>query len=155
LQPGAFVPLPGFPASASERMSQPPPATTDLLLVVEDIDAPIPSPPSIPLHALTRPDSAHPSTCRRVPLAGKDPAAGVRVLRSGVGRRASGVATTALSRSRGMDHTATPSRLFALFSGPDQVLHGSVTCRTGPRAYLASITAPVTARGRLTGVYER
>jgi hypothetical protein len=142
---GEPIPLPhagkrigGDNLSPRLTWGQPPPETTDLLLVVEDIDAPIPSPPSIALHALTRPDSAHPSTCRRVPSQER-----ILPLASECFARASGVATTALSRSRGHGPHRYAFQLFALSSGPDQVLHGPVAGRTRPRAYLASITAPV------------
>ena len=124
---GEPIPLPhagkrigGDNLSPRLTWGQPPPETTDLLLVVEDIDAPIPSPPSIALHALTRPDSAHPSTCRRVPSQER-----ILPLASECFARASGVATTALSRSRGMDHTATPSN-------SSRCPRALTKCSTGP-----------------------
>jgi hypothetical protein len=130
--------------------SQPPPETTDLLLVVEDIDAPIRKPA---VHCLARIDPSRLGSPLHLPpgaLAGKDPAAGVRVLRSTVGRGYHGPEPI-----KGHGPHRYAFQLFAMSSGPDQVLHGSVGDRTRPRVYLASITAPVTARGRLTGVYER
>jgi hypothetical protein len=92
---GEPIPLPhagkrigGDNLSPRLTWSPPPPETTDLLLVVEDIDAPIRKPA---VHCLARIDPSRLDSPLHLPpgaLAGKDPAAGVRVLRSGVGRRA-------------------------------------------------------------------
>ena len=46
-------------------------------------------------------------------------------------------------------------QLFALSSSPDRLLYETASDRARPRDVLASIAAPVVARGCLTGVYER
>lgn len=130
--------------------SPPPSETTELLLVVEDIDAPI-GKPAVHCLALIDPSRLHVSSCYLGPgaLSAKEPAAGVRVLRSTVGRGYHGPAPL---KGHGPHHYTF--QLFA-FSNPEKLLYETASDRTRPRDILASITVPVVARGRLTGVYER
>ena len=74
----------------------------------------------------------------------------MRVLRSTVGRGYHGPAPI---KGHGPHHYIF--QLFALSSSPDRLLYETASDRTRPRDLLASITAPVIARGRLTGIYER
>jgi phosphatidylethanolamine-binding protein (PEBP) family uncharacterized protein len=131
--------------------SSPPPETTELLLVIEDIDVPM-GKPAIHCLALIDPSRLDASS-RYVPpaaLSASDPVAGVRVLRSTVGRGYHGLAPI---KGHGPHHYIF--QLFALSSSPDRLLYEAASDRTRPRDLLASITLPVVARGRLTGVYER
>ena len=128
-----------------------PPETTELLLVIEDIDVPI-GKPAVHCLALIDPSRLVASSCRVPPgaLSASDPAAGVRVLRSSVGRGYHGPAPI---KGHGPHHYIF--QLFALSSSPDRLLCETAIGRTRPRDLVASITAPVVARGCLTGIYER
>ena len=128
----------------------PPPETTDLLLVVQDVDVPIGKPA---VHCLALIDPSRLASSLQLPvgaLSAKRPATGVRVLRSTVGRGYHGPAPI---KGHGPHHYIF--QLFALACGPGTAIDRSATKRVRPRAFLASISAPVVARGRLTGVYER
>jgi phosphatidylethanolamine-binding protein (PEBP) family uncharacterized protein len=115
----------------------------DLLLVMEDVDAPTPR-PFVHCVALIGPSG------RELPpgaLSGRDPGPGVRVLRSGMGRGYHGPEPV---RGHG------PHRyVFQLFALPAAVPERGPAERARPRALLAAILGPTVARGRLTGVYER
>ncbi len=121
--------------------SPPPAGTARLLLVVEDVDVPL-SRPAAHCLALIDPavDHLDPGA-----LAARQPAAGVRVLRSTIGRGYQGPAPI---KGHGPHHYT-----FQLFALAGEV--GPAPDRARPRAVLSSLTAPVLARGRLTGVYER
>ncbi|WP_037607109.1 YbhB/YbcL family Raf kinase inhibitor-like protein [Streptacidiphilus rugosus] len=136
----------GGDVSPQLSWTPPPAGTAQLLLVVEDVDVPI-AKPAVHCVALVDPDIG-----RLEPgaLAAKRPAAGVRVLRSTLGRGYHGPGPIkghgphryvfqlfALAHPLGGDVTATP---------PD---------RARPRVLLPSVGSPVLGRGRLTGVYER
>lgn len=130
--------------------SPPPSETVELLLVVEDIDVPI-GKPAIHCLALIDPSRLDMPFCHLAAgaLSAKEPATGVRVLRSTVGRGYHGPAPI---KGHGPHHYIF--ELFALGSNPDGLLREAAQDRARPRDQLASITAPVLARGRLTGVYE-
>jgi len=155
---GGSIPLPlasrligGDDRSPHLTWSSPPPETTELLLVIEDIDVPI-GKPAVHCLALIDPSRLVASS-RHVPpgaLSASDPAAGVRVLRSTVGRGYHGPAPI---KGHGPHHYIF--QVFALSAGPGRPLYEAASDRTRPRDLLASITAAVVARGRLTGVYER
>ena len=125
----------------------PPPAGTDgLLLVVEDLDVPTSKPA---VHCLALIDPAGLSVAHELPrggLAAREPAAGVRILRSTIGRGYHGPEPI-----KGHGPHRYTFQLFAL-AGP---VGEAAPERARPRALLASLTAPVSARGRLTGTYER
>ncbi len=154
---GAPIPLPhvgkwigGENLSPHLTWSPPPPETTELLLVIEDIDVPIGKPA---VHCLARIDPSRLASSFHLPpgaLSANDPAAGVRVLRSTIGRGYHGPAPI-----KGHGPHRYIFQLFALASSPATVVDRTATERARPRTFLASITAPVVARGRLTGVYER
>jgi phosphatidylethanolamine-binding protein (PEBP) family uncharacterized protein len=123
-----------------------PPGTTQLLLVVQDTDSPT-SQPFVHCVALIDPsrDGLAPGA-----LSGRDPAAGVRVFRSSMGR---GYLGPEPIKGHGAHHYVF--QLFALPSGLTGPADGSALDKARPRAVLASIAGPVLARGRLTGTYER
>jgi phosphatidylethanolamine-binding protein (PEBP) family uncharacterized protein len=79
-------------------------------------------------------------------LAAKAPAAGVTVLRSAIGRGYHGPAPI---KGHGPHRYTFP--VFALGSAVDL----AAATRARPRAFLATVTAPVLARGRITGTVER
>jgi hypothetical protein len=124
--------------------SPPPEGTAELLLVVEDSDAPTPR-PFVHCVALIEPP------VRELPsgaLAAGSQAPGVRTLRAGMGRGYRGPEPV---KGHG-PHRYT----FQLFALAEPVTGaGSPVDQAKPRALLSSVSGPVLARGRLTGVYER
>lgn len=131
--------------------SSPPPEATELLLVVEDIDVPTRK-PAVHCLALIDPSLLDASSHQVPPgaLSASAPAAGVRVLRSTIGRGYHGPAPI-----KGHGPHRYVFQLFALSSNLDSLLYETASDRTRPRNLLASITAPVVARGCLTGIFER
>jgi hypothetical protein len=130
--------------------SLPPPATTELLLVVEDLDAPR-SKPAVACLVLISPSRL--GTPNHLPpgaLSNHEPAAGVRVLRSTIGGGYRGPEPI-----KGHGPHRYSFQVFALARQASSLLAEVKLDRARPRALLSSITAPVTARGRLTGTYER
>lgn len=126
--------------------SAPPPGTAQLLLVVEDIDVPL-AKPAVHCVALVDPAAG--------PLDGgaldaRQPGAGVRVLRSTVGRGYHGPAPV-----KGHGPHRYVFQLFALAAPVEASAGTPPVDRARPRALLPAVTAPVLGRGRLTGVYER
>lgn len=130
--------------------SEPPAGTARMLLLVEDIDAPIVANPAV--HCLALVDPAALETPGELPAGGlgkKDPAVGVQLLRSVIGR---GYVGPEALKGHG------PHRyVFQLYALGDRVLDGAddALLKARPRALLASVDAPVLARGRITGVQER
>lgn len=124
--------------------SAPPERTAELLLVVEDADAPMPR-PFVHCVALIEP-SVHelPSGA----LMAQNPAPGVRVLRSGMGR---GYLGPEPIKGHGRHHYTF--QLFALAA--PAAGEGTPAEQAKPRALMSSVSGPVLAKGRLTGVYER
>jgi hypothetical protein len=136
-------PIGGDNLSPHLAWSPPPPGTGQLLLAVEDIDVPT-SKPAVHCLALIDPAVGH---LEPGALAAKRPGAGVRVLRSTIGRGYHGPAPI-----KGHGPHRYVFQLFAL----DSPLDGATSPdRARPRALLSAVTAPVLGRGRLTGVYER
>jgi hypothetical protein len=130
--------------------SPPPPETTELLLVVEDLDVPIPKPA---VHCLVLIDPSRldsPNHLSPGALSAHEPAAGVRVLRSTIGRGYHGPEPI-----KGHGPHRYTFQIFALSRQTTSAVDGTKLDRARPRAFLAALTAPVTARGRLTGTYER
>lgn len=126
-----------------------PDGCAQLLLVIEDIDAPMPKPfvhcvalidPSRPVVTPTALDAAA--------LSATAPGAGVQILRSGMGR---GYLGPEPIKGHG------PHRyVFQLFALPTAMtVTGTALAQAKPRAVLAAVSGPVLARGRLTGSYER
>ncbi|GAA4382930.1 YbhB/YbcL family Raf kinase inhibitor-like protein [Tsukamurella soli] len=143
----------GLDVSPDLTWSAPPPETTALLLAVEDLDAPILPTPAV--HCLALIDPARLDVAGHLPpgaLSARAPAAGVRILRSTVGRGYHGPEPL-----KGHGPHRYTFELFALTTEDGEALaHGGAPIdRARPRIVLSSITAPVTARGRLTGVAER
>ncbi|MEV6483403.1 YbhB/YbcL family Raf kinase inhibitor-like protein [Streptomyces sp. NPDC051576] len=126
--------------------SQLPSGTAQLLLVVEDIDVPI-AKPAVHCLALIDPTAGH---LEPGALSARQPAPGVRVLRSTIGRGYHGPAPI---KGHGPHHYVF--QLFALPAAVDNTPGPTPIDRARPRALLPTITAPVLDRARLTGVYER
>lgn len=124
----------------------PPSDTAELLLVVEDIDVPV-GKPAVHCLALLDPASGH---LEPGALNTRQPAPGVRLLKSSIGRGYHGPAPV---KGHGPHHYTF--QLFALSAPVDSGAAAASVDRVRPRTLLPAITAPVLARGRLTGVYER
>lgn len=130
--------------------SPPPPGTAELILVVEDLDVPTPKPA---VHCLVLIDPSRLDSPGQLPpgaLSAREPAAGVRVLRSTIGRGYHGPEPI-----KGHGPHRYTFQLFALSQPVSSSADGAAVDRTRPRALLSALTAPVIARGRLTGTYER
>jgi hypothetical protein len=130
--------------------SSPPPETTELLLVVEDLDVPTPKPA---VHCLVLIDPSRLGSSNQLPpgaLSAREPASGVRVLRSTISRGYHGPEPI-----KGHGPHRYTFQIFALSRQASSTVDGAKLDRARPRALLSSLTAPVTARGRLTGTYER
>jgi phosphatidylethanolamine-binding protein (PEBP) family uncharacterized protein len=130
--------------------SPPPPETTELLLVVEDLDVPQSKPA---VHCLALIDPSRLDSPNHLPsgaLSVHEPAAGVRVLRSTIGRGYHGPEPI-----KGHGPHRYTFQVFAFSRQASSTVDGAKPDRAGPRTLLSSLTAPVVAKGRLTGVYER
>jgi Raf kinase inhibitor-like YbhB/YbcL family protein len=123
-----------------------PASTAQLLLVIQDIDAPTRI-PFVHCVALLEPDLV---TLPAGALGAATPVQGVRVLRSGMGR---GYLGPEPIKGHG------PHRyVFQLFALPTAITaaEGGATLDTAkPMAVLASVSGPALARGRLDGLYTR
>jgi len=133
----------GQETSPQLAWTAPPAGTAELLLVVEDIDAPMGS-PFVHCVALIAADV---SALAAGALSGQSPAEGVRVLRSTTGR---GYVGPAPIKGHG------PHRyVFQVFALGAPATADAAAGDAKPRALLAAVPGPVLGRGRLTGVYER
>jgi hypothetical protein len=83
-------------------------------------------------------------------LSAREPAAGVRVLRSTIGRGYHGPEPI-----KGHGPHRYTFQVFALSRQTISSVDEAKLDGARPRALLSSFTKPVAARGRLTGVYER
>ena len=131
--------------------SQPPAGSPELLLLIEDIDAPLGANPAV--HCLAIIDEAALQTPRELPpgaLAKNSPAPGVTLLRSVIGRGYLGPEPL-----KGHGPHRYIFQIYALgqslLDRPDR----DALLNARPRALLAAIDSPVLARGRINGVYER
>jgi phosphatidylethanolamine-binding protein (PEBP) family uncharacterized protein len=126
-----------------------PQGCSQLLLVIEDIDAPTPK-PFVHCLALIDPARAVVSQTTLNPggLSAAEPAVGVQLLRSSMGR---GYLGPEPIKGHG------PHRyVFQLFALTKAMTTASTALAQGkPRAILAVPQGPVLARGRLTGTYQR
>jgi phosphatidylethanolamine-binding protein (PEBP) family uncharacterized protein len=130
--------------------SPPPPETTQLLLVVEDLDAPMSKPA---VHCLVLIDPSQLASPDQLPpgaLSAREPAAGVQILRSTITRGYHGPEPI-----KGHGPHRYTFQVFALSRQVDGAVDEAKLDQARPRAVLSSIAAQVTARGRLTGIYER
>jgi phosphatidylethanolamine-binding protein (PEBP) family uncharacterized protein len=129
----------------------PPPASTaQLLLVVEDLDVPMPKPA---VHCLVLIDPSRLETYNQLDpgaLSAQKPATGVRVLRSTVGRGYHGPEPI-----KGHGPHRYTFQLFALTAPLGETSVGRALDKARPRALIRAITTEVVARGRLTGTFER
>ncbi|MEC3992566.1 YbhB/YbcL family Raf kinase inhibitor-like protein [Actinacidiphila sp. DG2A-62] len=136
----------GSDTSPHLAWTAPPPGAAELLLVVEDIDVPLPRPVA---HCVALLDPA----LRHLDPGALDahrPGAGVRLLRSTIGRGYHGPAPI-----KGHGPHAYVFQLFALAAPVAGAPGAAPPDWPRPRALLAAVTGPVLARGRLTGTYER
>ncbi|MFF7329975.1 YbhB/YbcL family Raf kinase inhibitor-like protein [Streptomyces sp. NPDC090306] len=124
----------------------PPQGTAQLLLVMEDPDVPLGKPA---VHCVALVDPAVRALAAGALAAGR-PADGVRVLRSTIGRGYHGPAPI-----KGHGPHRYVFQLFALAAPVGATPDGTAPERARPRVLLSSVTAPVLARGRLTGTVER
>lgn len=131
--------------------SELPAGSAELLLLIEDIDAPLGANPAV--HCLAIIDEAGLQTPHELPsgaLAKKNPGQGVTLLRSVIGRGYLGPEPL-----KGHGPHRYVFQIYALghslLNRPDR----AALIKSRPRALLASIDSPVLARGRITGVYER
>ena len=131
--------------------SEPPAGTAELLLLIEDIDAPLGSSPAV--HCLALIDEAGLQTPRELPLGAlgkKNPGPGVTLLRSVLSRGYYGPEPL-----KGHGPHRYVFQIYALgeslLSRPDR----EALVKARPRAVLAAINSPVLARGRITAVCER
>ncbi|PWI45750.1 YbhB/YbcL family Raf kinase inhibitor-like protein [Streptomyces sp. ICBB 8177] len=124
----------------------PPPGTAQLLLVMEDIDVPLPK-PAVHCVALLDPASGQLAPGA---LDARRATAGVHLLRSTIGRGYHGPAPI-----KGHGPHRYVFQLFALAAPVADPLGTTPLDRARPRALLPAISAPVLARARLTGVHER
>jgi Raf kinase inhibitor-like YbhB/YbcL family protein len=132
----------GQDLSPSLNWSVVPDGTTQLLLVVEDPDAPTPTPF---VHCVALLEPAVMGLAAGA-LNATNPASVVRVLRSGMGRGYKGPAPI---KGHG------PHRyVFQLFALAEPIPGGAALGSARPRAVLAA-AGDVLARGRLDGIYER
>jgi len=122
----------------------PPPGTAELLLVIEDVDAPMGSPF---VHCVAVIDPDVPALDAGA-LDARRPAIGVRVLRSTMGRGYAGPEPI-----KGHGPHRYVFQMFAL--GAPAAADRTWAESAKPRALLAAVAGPVLGRGRLTGVYER
>lgn len=136
----------GADTSPHLAWTAPPAGTAELLLVVEDIDVPLPR-PAAHCVALLDPALTHLDPGA---LAARHPAAGVRLLRSTIGRGYHGPAPI-----KGHGPHAYVFQLFALAAPVAGAPGAAPPDRLRPRTLLAAVSGPVLARGRLTGTYER
>jgi Raf kinase inhibitor-like YbhB/YbcL family protein len=135
----------GRDLSPALSWSQVPSGTEQLLLVIEDPDAPTRA-PFIHCLALVEPSM---TGLPEGALSADRPASGVRLLRSGMGR---GYLGPAPMKGHGPHHYVF--QLFAL-AKPVLPLSNATTLESAkPRQILATAT-DVVARGRLDGLYER
>lgn len=148
---GAAIPVvhAGTRAGGREQSPQlgwdaPPAGTSELLVVIEDIDVPTPA-PFVHCVAVVSPDAPELAPGA---LSATDPGAGVRVFRSGFGRGYIGPAPI-----KGHGPHRYVFQVFALAA--PAVADPDAAHNAKPRALLAAIAGPVLARGRLTGCYER
>jgi phosphatidylethanolamine-binding protein (PEBP) family uncharacterized protein len=130
--------------------SPPPLEATELLLVVEDLDVPMSKPA---VHCLALVDPSRLDSPNHLPpgaLSRQEPAAGVRILRSTVTRGYHGPEPI-----KGHGPHRYTFEVFAFLSEICDNSDRDKLNRARPRDLLSSLTTPVMARGRLTGVYER
>lgn len=131
--------------------SEPPAGTAEVLLLIEDIDAPLSAKPAV--HCLAIINEASLQTPHDLPagaLARKSPAPGVTLLRSLIGRGYLGPEPL-----KGHGPHRYVFQVYALGHGLLGRADRDALLKAPPRRLLASVEPPVLARGRITGVYER
>lgn len=131
--------------------SPPPAGTAELLLLIEDLDAPIGRNPAV--HCLAVIDETALRTPHSLPagaLAKKDPAPGVTLLRSVFSRGYYGPEPL-----KGHGPHRYVFQIYALGLGIVNTPNRDKLLKTRPRAVLTSINTPILARGRITSICER
>lgn len=127
-----------------------PAGVTELLVVVEDLDVPTPKPA---VHCLALVEVLQLDVANHLAkgaLSARQPASGVRILRSTVTRGYHGPEPL-----KGHGPHRYSFQLFALSGERDSALQEKVLEQVKPRTLLATMATSVVARGRLIGVYER
>jgi phosphatidylethanolamine-binding protein (PEBP) family uncharacterized protein len=131
--------------------SRPPAETTELLLVIEDIDVPLGTNPAVHCAALI--DPAHLANSGELPSGALDknnPAPGVTLLRSLIGRGYHGPEPL-----KGHGPHRYLFELYALGTSLLATADYDTVLKTRPRRLLASLDTPVLARGHITAINER
>jgi len=131
--------------------SEPPAATVEFLLLVEDVDAPLGANP--PVHCSAIVDPVGLLTPNELPAGalGRDnPASGVTLLRPTIGR---GYVGPEPLKGNGIHRY-----VFEIYALGESLLRGpgrEALVKSRPRALVDSLGSGVLARGRITGTYER
>jgi Raf kinase inhibitor-like YbhB/YbcL family protein len=148
---GAAIPVEHAGKRVGGRETSPPLAwstvpagTAELLLVAEDVDAPM-GKPFVHLLALIEPPV---TTLDAGALSPADAAVGVRLLKSTMGRRYVGPSPI---KGHGPHHYVFQLFALAAPAAPDSTAASAAS----PRVLLGEVRGPALARGRLTGTYER
>lgn len=131
--------------------SEVPAGTTELMLLVEDTDAPLVANPAVHCLAVIDPDSLQVSN--ELPpgaLARSHPAQGVTLLRSVVSRGYFGPEPL-----KGHGPHRYVFQVYTLGERLSDAADVGTLIQSRPRRVLAAVQAPILARGRIVGVYER
>jgi len=131
--------------------SKPPDGTAELLLLIEDLDSPLGKSPAVHCLAVINEGGLQsPHELAPGALSRKSPGPGVTLLRSVISRGYFGPEPVkGHGPHRYVFQVYALSR--SLLNRPDR----DALMKTRPRPLLASIDAPVLARGRIIGIYER
>jgi hypothetical protein len=131
--------------------SEPPAGSAELLLLIEDLDAPLGANPAV--HCLALIDEAGLQTPHELPpgaLSKKNPGPGITLLRSVMSRGYFGPEPL-----KGHGPHRYVFQIYALGHSLSSGSDRDTLLKTRPRAVLTALDSPILARGRITGVCER